>query len=405
MVSRSDLSNALTVKLNIAPDHGTVERPPFIRQCAMIQFHRDRRRGFTLVELLVVIAIIGVLVALLLPAVQAAREAARRMQCANNLKQVGLGLISYADAKKKLPAATQFNPRKVSTTFPPAPTNGPGGTWVLEILPFVEQQAVYARFDRTKAPNHKDNAAVVAVPLPFLVCPSSADEGTPDITPLGGGVFDTDDKQDGGSNVNPNRATSGGLAERVMGLWYPVSAGPTSFDGCPFCPAVAPPTPNFCCQGAGLGSDQINASNDPLGPPGTPAPSFAGMFGRYEKGIKLSEVTDGLSSTVMAGETIAVQCKYQCAHCPNFPIAMTNTPLNTFVRTSKKLSTGACVVSIKNDPDEGGYCEACGYKSRHPAGAHLLFGDGHVPFVSESIDFNVYFLLGAKSSGEPHQAP
>jgi prepilin-type processing-associated H-X9-DG protein len=275
---------------------------------------------------------------------------------------------------------------------------------VLEILPYVEQQALYARFDRTKAPNHADNAAVVGTPIPFLVCPSSADESTPDISPLSGGLFDTDDKQDGGSNVNPNRATSSGRATQVMGLWYPVSAGPTHFDGCPFCPPVTGNALNFCCQGNAFGSGSITANNDPLGPAGTPTPTFAGMFGRYEKGIKLSEVTDGLSNTVMAGETIAVQCKYQCAHCPNFPISMTNTPINTFVRTSKTLGTGTCVVSIKNS-DEGGYCEACGYKSRHPGGAHLLFGDGHVPFVSESVDFNVYYLLGAKSSDQAKQVP
>jgi prepilin-type processing-associated H-X9-DG protein len=178
----------------------------------------------------------------------------------------------------------------------------------------------------------------------------------------------------------------------------------SSFDGCPFCPPVAGNGLNFCCHGSSLGGGSVTASNDPLGPPGTPAPSFAGMFGRYEKGIALKEVTDGLSNTVMAGETIAVQCKYQCAHCPNFPIAMTNTPVNTFLRTSKATPTGACVISIKNS-DEGGYCEACGYKSRHPGGAHLLFGDGHVPFVSESIDFNVYYLLGAKSSSQVKQVP
>src|SRR5437660_9676642 len=99
------------------------------------------RRGFTLVELLVVIAIIGVLVALLRPAVQQAREAARRMQCTNNLKQIGIALHNHHDVK---------------LTFPPGALNtGHNGTpvyttWTIEILPFMEQQALYQQYDQSQ---------------------------------------------------------------------------------------------------------------------------------------------------------------------------------------------------------------------------------------------------------------
>src|SRR6185369_3080712 len=89
------------------------------------------KRAFTLVELLVVIAIIGVLVALLLPAVQAARESARRAQCTNNLKQIGIAVHNYDDVWK---------------TLPPGCYHGVFGTWVLHILPFVEQQSLYDRY-------------------------------------------------------------------------------------------------------------------------------------------------------------------------------------------------------------------------------------------------------------------
>src|SRR5688572_21855433 len=104
-----------------------------------------KRRGFTLVELLVVIAIIGVLVALLLPAVQAAREAARRMQCGNNMKQIGLGLQNYHDTFLSLPYGARA--RQIAGT--PAVTGGNqvGPSWYVGILPFCEQKNLYDLMD------------------------------------------------------------------------------------------------------------------------------------------------------------------------------------------------------------------------------------------------------------------
>ena len=106
-------------------------------------FLRRRRleRGFTLVELLVVIAIIGVLVALLLPAVQAAREAARRNQCVNHLKQIGVGFLSHESAHGSFPGSG-WSPWVVGDPLLGAGRNQPGG-WMYQILPFIEQQAVY----------------------------------------------------------------------------------------------------------------------------------------------------------------------------------------------------------------------------------------------------------------------
>src|SRR6188472_3349467 len=98
-----------------------------------------RRSGFTLVELLVVIAIIGVLVSLLLPAVQAAREAARRMSCGNNLKQIGLAMHNFHDTNNKLPS--NIRPSAVSTVRV---------RWASYILPFMEQSPLYDRIDFTK---------------------------------------------------------------------------------------------------------------------------------------------------------------------------------------------------------------------------------------------------------------
>jgi prepilin-type N-terminal cleavage/methylation domain-containing protein len=121
------------------------------------------RRAFTLVELLVVIAIIGVLVALLLPAVQQAREAARRMSCQNNLKQLGVALHNHHDVKLTFPTGalnTGQNPDPVYTT------------WSIEILPFMEQQALYNQYDQTQFNHHPTNRLVGQQRLVAHECPS-----------------------------------------------------------------------------------------------------------------------------------------------------------------------------------------------------------------------------------------
>jgi prepilin-type N-terminal cleavage/methylation domain-containing protein/prepilin-type processing-associated H-X9-DG protein len=358
-------------------------------------------RGFTLVELLVVIAIIGILVALLLPAIQAAREAARRTKCVNNLKNIGVALLNHADAKKRLPAATTFQPGRMSSFVNPKMfpgPNAPGGTWVVQIWPYIEEQALFDAYDHTVDSRHDNNTKrptgsngppVIAVPLPWLICPSDSEAPNPQ------GIFPTEQKQDGGSNNPP-------VGWFVMGLWYPVSAGPTYFDGCPFCTLPAGRQRGLCCQGDSLGSREVSQPNDPIGPVGT-KPSFAGMFGRWaEYGLKLKDATDGTTHVIMAGETISAHCKYQCAHCVNFPIAMTNTPINKFVRTALSLSPGTCFAggAPGANPQEGGYCEACGYKSYHPGGAQFLMVDGSVHYFREDMDFDIYALLGARKSGE-----
>src|SRR5690606_18181536 len=125
---------------------------------------RTPYQGFTLVELLVVIAIIGILVALLLPAVQAAREAARRMSCGNNLKQLGLALQNYHDTYKVFPPAhIPFN-----TAYPTTPRNETsadnyGPSWMVLILPFMEQQPLHSKIDWSQSMSHANNAPVRSV--------------------------------------------------------------------------------------------------------------------------------------------------------------------------------------------------------------------------------------------------
>jgi prepilin-type N-terminal cleavage/methylation domain-containing protein len=141
------------------------------------------RRAFTLVELLVVIAIIGILVALLLPAVQAAREAARRMQCSNNLKQIGLAIHNFHDTFKTLP----------TTHTGGAPPNDKYGTWFVVILPFIEQASLYDQFDLQQAWDTGINPAAAALSgasVDAYQCPSRRargrmSDGTPQVGATG----------------------------------------------------------------------------------------------------------------------------------------------------------------------------------------------------------------------------
>jgi prepilin-type N-terminal cleavage/methylation domain-containing protein len=133
----------------------------------MISLYSNRRTGFTLVELLVVIAIIGVLVALLLPAVQAAREAARRSSCLNNIAQLALAVHNYEFAVENLPAGT-INPDGPIRSEP----IGQHVSWLVQILPYVEMRNAYDAFDQQAGAYAPVNAAVRAVPVSLFMCPS-----------------------------------------------------------------------------------------------------------------------------------------------------------------------------------------------------------------------------------------
>jgi len=146
---------------------------------------RGKARAFTLVELLVVIAIIGLLVALLLPAVQAAREAARRISCANNMKQIGLGLHLYHDAHGRLPCGWRgYDP----STGEPHWFGQPGWAWSAAILPYMEQHAVWRDMIHFELPiADAANARARVLPIATFLCPSDPGERT--FALQGGGIY------------------------------------------------------------------------------------------------------------------------------------------------------------------------------------------------------------------------
>ena len=309
---------------------------------------RRSRRGFTLVELLVVIAIIGILIALLLPAVQAAREAARRMQCTNHQKQIGIALQNYHGAHNTFPHGANI-------------LHSVGGTWAALILPYIERQDVYDLFDFDKKVWDVVNEPAVQSVIPTYICPSDAVSD-----PLVGGRIQTGIRNAGKS----------------MGLWYPTSMGPTR-DGtnpsvsCVFCPAEVG---SYCCADT---ADYGCCGNN--GKPGV------GIMDRDVHPVKVGEITDGLSHTFLAGETIPAQCTYNGAYNHNFPINGTTIPLNTFEETDEGV--------------DNRWYTGCGFKSRHPGGANFVMCDGSVHFVSDTIDYRMYNELGTRAGGEVVETP
>ena len=346
-----------------------------------------QHRAFTLVEMLVIIAIIGLLMALLLPAVQGAREAARRIQCGNNLKQLGLALQSYHALNSALPRSIcnrNLNNASVTTNNGySAWALGRPDTWNAEIFPQLELQYLYDQFDygkrvgdaTTSASKPISNLELSLTVLPGHACPSDPQSADP---------------------ILENRCYLANGTSRGHGQWYAGSMGPTFVrSNCPLCPTNAtwgtspnPSRTNPCCNG------NLGSSADPahLGKDGY----IPGFFANNPVMITFDDVRDGLSNTVILGETLPYESGHNGVYMNNFMSVMLSTPINTFAFASEIVPDGA-----HEPPGVGSASDhrVNGIKSRHPGGALVTMADGSVQYLSEMMSFPVLWALGTRKLG------
>lgn len=318
----------------------------------------SRRPGFTLVELLVVIAIIGVLIALLLPAVQQAREAARRMQCSNNLKQIGLALHNYHDTHRKFPSGAQAD-RAHSTSCPEGKC-GPWN-WTAFLLPQIEQANIY------------DGLQVGSIPGPFSL------EDASRLAVAQKGFEGYRCPSSTGPQTNSERKVPRGSGD----------------SGDPDCTGAA-------CVEIALSSyvgsnDSYNLNRD----------AWNGFMvkcriGTDERTLSFSDITDGTSNTIAIGErawklgTLTLRAGTQF-------ITNGDTSNNSRQGNSYETAGGRWPINCTHAQD----CDR-GFSSNHPGGAQFLFVDGSVHFLAETIDHDtnaavnstIEYLI-ARSDGQP----
>lgn len=395
------------------------------------------RRGFTLVELLVVIAIIGILVALLLPAIQAAREAARRNQCLNQTKQFLIAIQNHHDTKLALPLAStaplvnnkggvtygHAGAAADTSTVPPlysAGQTGDGYSWIVQVLPFMEETVIYdklnqsfgtTRIGRLKdaafatgtkagtqtpgtAPNATSNPYIYSTKIAGMVCPSFP--GEDEVTNFGS--MPANFKVGTGNYVAlaASHYRTGSVADLESGL-----------------PSAATGSGKGCSTGAYCGNGGL---------------VFPGVTGNrvQTKGLNLSSISDGTSKTALMAESreevktswYSGFASYAVGAWPHTPIGSGVLPIGVPTATGATTFFWGCgtgcdtalnkgdtksntaLYYMKADPHGGGANRIWGPSSRHPSVVIHGYADAHSESVSESIDPGVYLHLITRNGRE-----
>jgi len=318
------------------------------------------RRGFTLIELLVVIAIIAVLVGLLLPAVQKVRESAARAKCQNNLHNLAIALHAYHDTNNQLPPGAQglMNPPSNSGTT----TVVKGTSWLVLILPQVEQAPLYAQYNFGQDYSSANNLNVAIQRVPIYYCPSGS--------------------KDASGNTQTEVASNGVASNTTH--YYGIM-GPSGSS------RYLQPNTNYP-QGSQSGSLPDNSAYSLLGM----LPYYDNTFPAQKGIVQLTDVLDGASNTLMVGEM-------------SYTLPIGATPIYVSWTRGNNNGAGAAKNILypinSQTPFNGTNFNDLNMGSNHTGGANFALGDGSVRFIKQNINMDTYKGLSTIAGREPEQVP
>ena len=330
-----------------------------------------QRRAFTLIELLVVIAIIAILIGLLLPAVQKVREAAARMACSNNLKQLGLGLHNYHDANSKFPPGAQQSvfpvPKPAAASaqqFCNTPNNVciNGTSWIVFTLPFIEQENLYRLYRFDLAYNSPENGANVGSQVvKTLYCQSGPDPKR---------------FLDPNTNLTTNPSTH---YYGVMGPGGDSDNFTLTVNGSIYTYRRGDATANAAWSGHGMFSQYRDSSGSI-------------STGRN---VKLTDANDGLTNTLMLAERSVNYSVLPCnPSSHDYRSWIRGNSGGSGATKNVKFPINSTLYNCSNNFND------ISFGSQHNNGAQFCLGDGSVRFINQNIDLNIYKAASSMNSGE-----